>query len=82
MFEGIPSYPNYSRFWQIIEKYKVNQFYTAPTAIRAIAKQGNKFLNGYDLTSLKVLGTVGEPINIEAWDWYYKNVGNSSMSDC
>ena len=77
MFEGIPSYPNYSRFWQIIEKYKVNQFYTAPTAIRAIAKQGNKFLNGYDLTSLKVLGTVGEPINIEAWDWYYKNVGNS-----
>ena len=77
MFEGIPSYPNYSRFWQIIEKYKVNQFYTAPTAIRAIAKQGNKFLNGYDLSSLKVLGTVGEPINIEAWDWYYKNVGNS-----
>ena len=77
MFEGIPSYPNFSRFWQIIEKYKVNQFYTAPTAIRAIAKQGNKFLNGYDLTSLKVLGTVGEPINIEAWDWYYKNVGNS-----
>ena len=77
MFEGIPSYPNYSRFWQIIEKYKINQFYTAPTAIRAIAKQGNKFLNGYDLSSLKVLGTVGEPINIEAWDWYYKNVGNS-----
>ena len=77
MFEGIPSYPNYSRFWQIIEKYKVNQFYTAPTAIRAIAKQGNKFLNGYDLSSLKVLGTVGEPINIEAWNWYDKNVGNS-----
>ncbi len=77
MFEGIPSYPNYSRFWQIIEKYKINQFYTAPTAIRSIAKQGNKFLNGYDLSSLKVLGTVGEPINIEAWDWYYKNVGNS-----
>ena len=77
MFEGIPSYPNYSRFWQIIEKYKINQFYTAPTAIRTIAKQGNKFLNGYDLSSLKVLGTVGEPINIEAWDWYYKNVGNS-----
>ena len=77
MFEGIPSYPNYSRFWQIIEKYKINQFYTAPTAIRAIAKQGNKFLNGYDLSSFKVLGTVGEPINIEAWDWYYKNVGNS-----
>ena len=77
MFEGIPSYPNYSRFWQIIEKYKINQFYTAPTAIRAIAKQGNKFLNGYDLSSLKVLGTVGEPINIEAWDWYYKNIGNS-----
>ena len=77
MFEGIPSYPNYSRFWEIVEKYKINQFYTAPTAIRAIAKQGNKFLKGFDLCSLKVLGTVGEPINIEAWDWYYKNVGNS-----
>ena len=77
MFEGVPSYPNYSRFWEIVEKYKINQFYTAPTAIRAIAKQGNKFLKGFDLSSLKVLGTVGEPINIEAWDWYYKNVGNS-----
>ena len=77
MFEGIPSYPNYSRFWEIVEKYKINQFYTAPTAIRAIAKQGNKFVKGFDLSALKVLGTVGEPINIEAWDWYYKNIGNS-----
>tara|TARA_A100001011_G_scaffold400216_1_gene513287 strand:- start:49099 stop:51000 length:1902 start_codon:yes stop_codon:yes gene_type:complete len=77
MFEGIPSYPNYSRFWEIVEKYKINQFYTAPTAIRAIAKQGNNFVKGFDLSALKVLGTVGEPINIEAWDWYYKNIGNS-----
>ncbi len=77
MFEGIPSYPNYSRFWEIVEKYKINQFYTAPTAIRAIAKQGNKFVKGFNLSALKVLGTVGEPINIEAWDWYYKNIGNS-----
>ena len=77
MFEGIPSYPNYSRFWEIVEKYKINQFYTAPTAIRSIAKQGNKFVKGFNLSALKVLGTVGEPINIEAWDWYYKNIGNS-----
>ena len=77
MFEGIPSYPNYSRFWEIVEKYKINQFYTAPTAIRAIAKQGNNFVKGFDLSALKVLGTVGEPINIEAWNWYYKNIGNS-----
>ena len=75
MFEGVPSYPDFGRFWAICEKYKVNQFYTAPTAIRALAKHPVELVNKYDLTSLKVLGTVGEPINEEAWDWYNTNVG-------
>ena len=78
MFEGIPSFPDYSRFWQIVEKYGVNQFYTAPTAIRALAKQGASFLKNNDLSSLKVLGTVGEPINEEAWQWYNKYVGKNN----
>ena len=78
MFEGIPSFPDYSRFWQIVEKYGVNQFYTAPTAIRALAKQGTSFLKNNDLSSLKVLGTVGEPINEEAWQWYNKYVGKNN----
>ena len=78
MFEGIPSFPNYSRFWQIVEKFGVNQFYTAPTAIRALAKQGTSFLKNCDLSSLKVLGTVGEPINEEAWQWYNKYVGRNN----
>ena len=75
MFEGVPSYPDYGRFWQIIEEHKVNQFYTAPTAIRALAKENVDFVNSYDLSSLKVLGSVGEPINEEAWDWYNEHVG-------
>ena len=75
MFEGVPSYPDFGRFWAICEKYKVNQFYTAPTAIRALAKHPVELVNKYDLTSLKVLGTVGEPINEEAWDWYNTHVG-------
>ena len=75
MFEGVPSYPDFGRFWAICEKYKVNQFYTAPTAIRALAKHPLELVNKYDLSSLKVLGTVGEPINEEAWDWYNVNVG-------
>jgi len=75
MFEGVPSYPDYSRFWQIVEKYKVNQFYTAPTAIRAVAAQGDEWLEGVDLSSLRILGTVGEPINPEAWMWYYNKIG-------
>ena len=75
MFEGVPSYPDYGRFWQIVEKHKVNQFYTAPTAIRALAKENIEFVEKYDLTSLKVLGTVGEPINEEAWHWYNNNIG-------
>ena len=77
MFEGVPSFPNYSRFWKIIEKHKINQFYTAPTAIRALAKQGNEFVKPHNLSSLKVIGTVGEPINEEAWNWYNEVVGNS-----
>ena len=75
MFEGVPSYPDFGRFWQIVEKHKVNQFYTAPTAIRALAKEGVEHLEKHDLSSLKVLGTVGEPINEEAWHWYDDNVG-------
>ena len=78
MFEGVPSYPDFSRFWAIVEKYKVTQFYTAPTAIRALAKQGVKFVQGIDLSSLKVLGTVGEPINEEAWNWYNTNIGKNN----
>ncbi|MEM5564965.1 acetate--CoA ligase [Psychroserpens sp. AS72] len=75
MFEGVPSYPDFGRFWDIVEKHKVNQFYTAPTAIRALAKQGVELVEKYDLSSLKVLGSVGEPINEEAWHWYNDNVG-------
>jgi acetyl-CoA synthetase len=77
MFEGIPSYPDFGRFWDIVEKHKVNQFYTAPTAIRALAKQGIKHIIDKDISSLKVLGTVGEPINEEAWNWYDKNIGKN-----
>ncbi len=75
MFEGVPSYPDFGRFWEVVEKHKVNQFYTAPTAIRALAKENLDFVEKYDLSSLKVLGSVGEPINEEAWHWYNDNVG-------
>lgn len=75
MFEGVPSYPDYGRFWDIVEKHKVTQFYTAPTAIRALAKEGVDHLQNRDLSSIKVLGSVGEPINEEAWHWYDDNVG-------
>jgi acetyl-CoA synthetase len=75
MFEGVPSYPDFGRFWDIVEKHKVNQFYTAPTAIRALAKHGTELVDKYDLSSLKVLGSVGEPINEEAWHWYDENIG-------
>jgi len=75
MFEGIPTYPTPARFWQIIDKHKVNIFYTAPTAIRALMHKGNEFLKGVDLSSLKTLGTVGEPINEEAWHWYNEKIG-------
>ena len=75
MFEGVPSYPDFGRFWEIVEKHKVNQFYTAPTAIRALAKEGLDVVEKHDLSSLKVLGSVGEPINEEAWHWYNDNIG-------
>jgi len=75
MFEGVPTYPDASRFWQVCDKHKINQFYTAPTAIRALMGQGSKFVEKCDLSSLKVLGTVGEPINPEAWNWYNEVVG-------
>ena len=75
MFEGVPSYPDYGRFWEIVEKHEVTQFYTAPTAIRALAKERLDYVNQYNLSSLKVLGTVGEPINEEAWHWYNDNIG-------
>jgi acetyl-CoA synthetase len=75
MFEGVPNFPDFGRFWDIIEKHKVNQFYTAPTAIRALAKEKLEYVENHDLSSLKVLGTVGEPINEEAWHWYNDNVG-------
>ena len=75
MFEGVPTYPDASRFWQVCEKHKVNQFYTAPTAIRALMGQGTEFVEACDLSSLRILGTVGEPINPEAWNWYNDVVG-------
>jgi len=75
MFEGVPSYPDFDRFWAIVEKYQVNKFYTAPTAIRALAKEGDEHVHKHDLSSLTLLGTVGEPINPEAWRWYLHHVG-------
>lgn len=77
MFEGVPSYPDYGRFWEIVEKHKITQFYTAPTAIRALAKRNIEFVENHDLSSLKVLGSVGEPINEEAWHWFNDNIGKN-----
>lgn len=79
MFEGVPTYPDASRFWQVVEKHKVNQFYTAPTAIRALMAYGDDPVTGCDLSSLKLLGTVGEPINPEAWNWYNDVVGKGRL---
>ncbi|MBU4053318.1 MAG: acetate--CoA ligase, partial [Proteobacteria bacterium] len=75
MFEGVPNYPDPGRFWAVVDKWKVNQFYTAPTAIRALMAQGEQWVKPYDLSSLRILGSVGEPINPEAWRWYFTNVG-------
>ena len=75
MFEGVPTFPDAGRFWEICEKHRVNIFYTAPTAIRALQAYGTEVIEKYDLSSLKTLGSVGEPINEEAWEWYYKNIG-------
>ena len=77
MFEGVPNYPDFSRFWQIVDKHKVNIFYTAPTAIRALMREGDDYVTKTNRSSLKLLGTVGEPINPEAWKWYYEVPGNS-----
>jgi acetyl-CoA synthetase len=76
MFEGVPSYPDYSRFWKIVEDLKVTHFYTAPTAIRALERQKLSHVKKHNLSSIKVLGTVGEPINHEAWEWYHDHIGN------
>ena len=75
MFEGIPNYPDPGRFWDVVDKYKVTQFYTAPTAIRALMKEGDEWVKKHDLSSLRLLGSVGEPINPEAWMWYWTNIG-------
>ena len=77
MFEGVPNYPDFSRFWQIVDKHKVNIFYTAPTAIRSLMREGDEYVNKTNRTSLKLLGTVGEPINPEAWKWYFEVPGKS-----
>jgi acetyl-CoA synthetase len=79
MFEGVPSYPGPDRFWQIVEKFKVNTFYTAPTVIRALMREGEEPTKRWDLSSLRVLGSVGEPINPEAWMWYYVNIGKEQL---
>ena len=79
MFEGVPTYPDASRFWQIVEKFKVNIFYTRPTAIRALMGLGDSFAKKCDLSSLKVLGSVGEPINPEAWKWYHEVIGGGNV---
>lgn len=78
LFEGVPTFPNPGRFWDVIDKFGVNQFYTAPTAIRALAKESLEHVEKYQLSSLKVIGSVGEPINEEAWQWYHKNIGKGN----
>ncbi|MEN6464062.1 MAG: acetate--CoA ligase [Syntrophaceae bacterium] len=80
LFEGVPSYPEPDRFWAVCEKYNVNNFYTAPTAIRSIAKEGDKWVDKHDLSSLRVLGSVGEPLNPEAWWWYYNKIGGGKCT--
>ncbi len=77
LFEGIPTYPDFGRYWAVIERYKVNKFYTAPTVIRSLAKEGESYVKAHDLSSLRLLGSVGEPINPEAWRWYYQHVGRN-----
>ncbi len=77
MFEGVPTYPDHGRFWEVVAKHKITQFYTAPTAIRALAKESLDYVEKHDLSSIKVLGTVGEPINEEAWNWYNNNIGKN-----
>ena len=78
IFEGVPNYPDHGRFWDVIDKHKVNIFYTAPTAIRALMREGDSWVTKHDRSSLRLLGTVGEPINPEAWRWYYDVVGEGA----
>ncbi len=78
MYEGTPDYPDRDRIWDIIEEYAVDDLYTAPTAIRAFMKWGSRFPERRDLSSLRLLGTVGEPINPRAWKWYYEHIGNGN----
>jgi acetyl-CoA synthetase len=80
MFEGVPSYPGFDRFWDVVEKFKVDIFYTAPTAIRAIAKEGDDWVKKHDLSSIRILGSVGEPLNPEAWRWYYNMIGRGECT--
>lgn len=80
VFESTPTYPNPSRFWELIQTHKVTQFYTAPTAIRALRRLGDQWLEGYDFSSLRVIGSVGEPINPEAWHWYNDKVGKNQCA--
>tara|TARA_A100000164_G_scaffold329468_1_gene317216 strand:- start:431 stop:1396 length:966 start_codon:yes stop_codon:yes gene_type:complete len=75
MFEGVPNFPDFGRFWDVVDKHRVNQFYTAPTALRALMKEGNKWVNSRDLSSLRLLGTVGEPIKEPEWTWYHDVIG-------
>ncbi|KAI5948708.1 ACS1 [Candida theae] len=82
VFEGTPAYPNFSRYWEIVDKYKVNQFYVAPTALRLLKRAGTKFVQPYDLSSLRVLGSVGEPIAAEVWHWYNDNIGRGKAHIC
>ncbi|MFW5734652.1 MAG: acetate--CoA ligase [Oceanidesulfovibrio sp.] len=82
MFEGVPSYPSPARFWKVVEKFKVNIFYTAPTVVRALMREGVEWTKKHDISSLRVLGSVGEPINPEAWMWYYKYIGNEKLPIC
>ena len=78
MFEGVPNFPDFGRFWDVVDKHKVNQFYTAPTALRALMKEGNRWVESRDLSSLRILGTVGEPIKEPEWNWYYSVVGKEN----
>jgi acetyl-CoA synthetase len=80
MFEGVPSYPGYDRFWEVVEKYNIDIFYTAPTAIRAIAKEGDDWVKKHDISSIRILGSVGEPLNPEAWRWYYDLIGRGQCT--
>src|SRR3546814_789139 len=79
MFEGVPNYPDHDRFWQVVDKHRVNILYTAPTAIRALMREGDDYVTRHDLSSIRLLGSVGEPINPEAWRWYHQTVGKGRV---